>query len=51
MNEEERQEWLKDQKAQEEYKEWCLRNDLKQAGLSVEEILKVTELFFKEQKK
>ena len=51
MNEQDRQEWLQDQKAQQEYKEWCLKEDLRNAGLSVEEVMKVTEQFFKEQQK
>ena len=50
VRENERQEWLQDQKAQQEYKEWCLKEDLRSAGLSVKEVLKVTEQFFKEQK-
>ena len=45
-HEKDRQEWQQDQKAQQEYKEWCLKEDLRQAGLSVEEVLKVTEKFF-----
>lgn len=48
--EQDRQEWLQDQKAQQEYKEWCLKEDLRNAGLSLEEVMKVTEQFFKEQK-
>jgi len=52
MTDEEYLEWLKDPKAQEEYQEWCLKEALQQAGLSVEEVLKVTEKFFsKEQQK
>lgn len=50
MEDQDRQEWLQDQKAQHEYKEWCLKEDLRNAGLSVEEVMKVTEQFFKEQK-
>ena len=46
-----RQEWQQDQKAQQEYKEWCLKEDLRQAGLSVEEVLKVTEKFFSKEQK
>jgi len=51
VNEQDRQEWLQDQKAQQEYKEWRLKEDLRNAGLSVEEVMKVTEQFFKEQQK
>ena len=50
MEDKDRQEWLQDQKAQQEYKEWCLKEDLRNAGLSLEEVMKVTEQFFKEQK-
>lgn len=46
-----RQEWLQDQKAQQEYKEWCLKEALHNAGLDVEQVMKVTEKFFKEQQK
>jgi hypothetical protein len=52
MTDEEYLEWLKDPKAQDEYQEWCLKEALRNAGLSVEEVLKVTEKFFsKEQQK
>jgi hypothetical protein len=52
VTDEEYLEWLKDPKAQEEYQEWCLKEALRNAGLSVEEVLKVTEKFFsKEQQK
>lgn len=51
MTEQDRQEWLQDPKAQEEYKLWQLKETLHNAGLSVEEVLKVTEQFFKEQEK
>ena len=51
MNEQERQEWLQDPKAQEEYKLWQLKEDLKRSGLSLEAVMKVTEQFFKEQEK
>ena len=52
MTDEEYIEWLKDPQAQQEYQEWCLKEALQQAGLSVENVLKVTEQFFsKEQQK
>jgi hypothetical protein len=52
MTDEEYLEWLKDPKAQDEYQEWCLKEALRNAGLSVEEVLKVTEkVFSKEQQK
>lgn len=51
MTEEEYQEWLKDPKAQEEYLQWSLKEALQNAGLSVEQVMKVTEKFFKEQQK
>jgi len=52
MTDEEYLEWLKDPNAQDEYQEWCLKEALRNAGLSVEEVLKVTEkVFSKEQQK
>jgi hypothetical protein len=52
VTDEEYIEWLKDPQAQQEYQEWCLKEALQQAGLSVENVLKVTEQFFsKEQQK
>lgn len=49
--EKDRQEWLRDQKAQEEYQLLRLKEDLRQAGLNVEEVLKVTEKFFSKEQK
>lgn len=51
MTDEEYLEWLKDPKAQQEYQEWCLKEALLKAGLNVEQVMKVTEKFFKEQQK
>ena len=51
MTDEEYQEWLNDPKAQQEYQEFCLKEALQNAGLSVEQVMKVTEQFFKEQQK
>lgn len=51
MTDEEYLEWLKDPQAQREYQEWCLKEALLNAGLNVEQVMKVTEQFFKEQQK
>lgn len=51
MTDEEYQEWLNDPQAQQEYQEFCLKEALQNAGLSVEQVMKVTEQFFKEQQK
>ena len=51
MTEEEYLEWLKDSQAQQEYQEWCLKEALQNAGLSVEAVKKVTEQFFSKEQK